>query len=136
MNNEYKKIKEYSKGDIVNIESDKIKISKSDDDIIDFVVEACSNKKIYLGKIYDELALKIYLKTGVNVRNYNLSLKASVIKKIMKDHGNEKLEGLRGRVAVVNEDFKYITNIILESDNFFLQVLRKKENHLLRLKKI
>ena len=118
-----KYIKEYSKREISNIESNKIKIVKTYNDINDFVNESINNestnKTLYFGKISDFLAEKIYIKLGINVRNYNISLKASNVKKIMKDHGNVNNELLRGQIAVTKEDFKYIDDIILENDNFY-----------------
>ena len=118
-----KNIKQYSQKEINNIESDKIKIAKSDKDISHFVEtaikEKSSNKTIYFGKINDNITREIYEKIGINLNNYNLSLKASNVRKILKDHGNVNTELLRGQVAVLKSDFKYIDAIILENDNFY-----------------
>ena len=123
MNTNKTKIKKYIKYEIENIESNKIKIANNDKDIMNFVEESInqksSNKTIYFGKITDNLANQIYKKTNIYVKNYNLSLKASNIKKILKDHGNDKIESLRGQIAVKKSDFKYIDDIILNNDNFF-----------------
>ena len=104
-----KNIKEYSQKEISNIESSKIKIAKTEDDIINFVEEAIntksSNKTIYFGKINDTLAEQIYRKIGIDLKNYNLSLKAGNIKKILKDHGNPEIEILRGQIAVTKKRF-------------------------------
>ena len=59
------------------------------------------------------------MKTGIDLKNYNLSLKDGNIKKILKDHSNPEIEILRGQIAVTKKDFKYIDDIILENDNFF-----------------
>ena len=113
----------YSDKEYSNIKSDKIEIAKSDADIMDFVDEAInsksSNKTIYFGKINDSLAQEIYNSTGIDVKGYNLSLKANNIKKILKDHGDVKTEELRGQVAVTKDDFRYIDDIVLENDTFF-----------------
>lgn len=113
----------YSDKEYSNIKSDKIEIAKSDADIMDFVDEAInsksSNKTIYFGKINDSLAQEIYNSTGIDVKGYNLSLKANNIKKILKDHGDVKTEELRGQVAVTKNDFRYIDDIVLENDTFF-----------------
>ena len=118
-----KKIKKYSQKEIFNIESDKIKIVKCDKDVINFVEDAIntknSNKTLYYGKINDSLAEQIYSKLGINVKNYNLSLKGSNVTKIMKDHGDSCSENLRGQIAVVKDDFKYIVDIVIENDNFY-----------------
>ena len=58
-----KYIKQYTKKEISNIESNKIIIARSDNDIINFVNEVIntksSNKKNYLGKINELLAQEI-----------------------------------------------------------------------------
>lgn len=118
-----KYLKKYSEREISNIKSNKIKVVKKYNDIDDFVDEAInsksSNKTLYFDKINDYLAEEIYIKLGINLKNYNISLKANNIKKIMKDHGNVNNELLRGQIAITKDDFKYIDDVILESDNFY-----------------
>ena len=61
---------------------------------------------MYFGIINDLLARKIYAHTGVDVNNYNLTLRASKIRKILlHSHGNSESEALRGQRAITKEDF-------------------------------
>ena len=125
-----KKIKNYSDDEIKNIESNKIKILKSDEDIISFVKESLgtksSNKKIYYGKINDLLAEQIYEKLGINVKDYNLPLRASNVRKIIKDHGNAYREKLRGQMPVCMDNFKYIDDIVTGNDSFYYSGITKE----------
>lgn len=98
-------------------------MSTSDEDIILFVKESLdtksSNKKIYYGKINDLLVEQIYEELGINVKDYNLSLRADNVRKIIKDHGNTYREKLRGQIPVSVEDFKYIDDIVAANDCFY-----------------
>lgn len=75
-----------------------------------------TNAKIYLGKITSVLAEVIKSKTGINIENYNVSLKADTIKHILKHHGNSVIESKRGQIAITEDDFEKIPKIISEFD--------------------
>ncbi len=70
------------------------------------------NKKIYLGSIGKELAERIYNSTGLNLENYNATLRSDEVRKILKDHGNEAKERLQGQRAVIKSDFLSIPDVI------------------------
>lgn len=114
MNTNYYILKE-----IKNIESNKIKIAKQDEDIANFIKEAIniksSNKKIYIGIINEKTANKIYNKTKINIKNYNISLKIDSIKHIISHHSNKK-EYLRGQTPITESDFLLISKIIYNFD--------------------
>lgn len=57
----------------------------------------------------------VKLLTGLDLKNYNISLKGDNVRKIIKDHGNN----LRGQDAITLKDFERIDNIILEADNIY-----------------
>ena len=70
---------------------------------------------------YPELLGKTILKgTGLDVTGYNCTLRASEIKKIFSDHGNEKTENLRGQRAITKEDIKMIPEILSSPDDVTL----------------
>lgn len=48
-----------------------------------------SNSKLYLGKINNFTANKIKILAGLNLKDYNISLKGNNIRKIIKNHGNK-----------------------------------------------
>ncbi len=69
-------------------------------------------KKIYFGAIPTELATLIKSKTGISVENYNCSLSSDEIRKIFKDHGNDKTEALRGQKGIKKDDMLNIPKVI------------------------
>lgn len=71
-----------------------------------------SNKKMYFGAIPADLAAIIRSKTGIDVENYNCSISGYEIRKIFKDHGNEKTEALRGQRAITVDDIANIPAVV------------------------
>ena len=71
-----------------------------------------SNKKMYFGAIPADLAAVIRSKTGIDVENYNCSISGYEIRKIFKDHGNEKTEALRGQRAITVDDIANIPAVV------------------------
>lgn len=117
--------KAYSEQQLRNWENSKrIVVYKSNEQFLDFITEAINqknnNKKLYFGAIGNELAIRIKENTGINVENFNCSLSAYEIKKILKDHGNDSKERQRGQRAVTQDDFLEIPNVILEADEIKL----------------
>jgi len=70
------------------------------------------NKKIYFGAVPHDLAVLIKSKTGIDVENFNCSLSAYEIRKIFKDHGDEKKEAPRGQRAITESDIVDIPKVI------------------------
>ena len=79
-----------------------------------------SNKKIYFGKVSRELAQRIYAETGIDVEGFNCSLSGYEVQKILKDHGNEEKEALRGQRAITEDDFVSIPEVIQSPDAVIL----------------
>lgn len=75
---------------------------------------------MYFGYISSELANEIRDVTGVDVSNYNCTLRASEIRKILKKHGDETSENKRGQRAVTSADFELIPEVIQNPDNIAL----------------
>ena len=58
------------------------------------------------------MAKYIFDKTGLNLENYNCSLQANEIRKIIKRHSNEESEHKQGQRAITNEDILNIPKVI------------------------
>ncbi len=133
------KIKKYNIKEKKNLASPKIIIAKNINDIKLFVrselSKKTSNSKIYLGKINDATADKIKNLTGLDLKNYNISLKGDNVRKIIKDYGNKTLENLRGQEAITPKDFEYIDDIILDADNIFLSGKTKHGKNVITFEK-
>lgn len=109
----------YTQKEMDNIKSDKISIAQSNEDISNFVNNSRKvpgNFKMYLGKITQNASNAIKNKLGINVDNYNISLKTDDVRKIFKDHGSEKTEVPRGQIPITENDFLNIPNIINNPD--------------------
>lgn len=105
----------YDKNEIRNIESNNIKIAKNVDDILKFVNdvknERCAIKKLYIGKINDNISKLINEKFNIYIYNYNISLNKSSIEHCLNHH-SLKEEILRGQIPIKKEDFIHIPIIL------------------------
>ncbi len=115
----------YSKKQIENWKNSKsIIIYENEEQLRQFIRDAVKgmnlDKKIYFGFVSEELALRIKQETGIDVNKYNCTLRASEVRKILKDHGNEDTESLRGQRAITEDDFVMIPQIIQEPDQIIL----------------
>jgi len=111
-------LKEYTDHQKKNWESSKrIVVYNDNAQLSQFIQESITNKtmdkKMYFGAIPSDLAGKIQSDTGINVENYNLSLGSNEIRKILKDHGNEATEALRGQRAITADDFSHVMDVVL-----------------------
>ena len=113
----------YTNKEIQNISSDKIIIANNDNDILNFVKNAkqqSSNKKIFVSKIIKDVATTIKERLGINVYDYNISIKNDDIRKIYKDHGTEKTEIPRGQVPITDNDFLKVREVVNNPDTIEL----------------
>ncbi|WP_405354251.1 hypothetical protein [Ruminococcus sp.] len=120
-----KSIEKYSDKEKENWQSSKnILIYRDNAQFEDFITKSLNNdinKKIYIGKISSKLGEFIYSKTGLNISGYNLVLRSSEIRKILKyDHGDEIKENLRGQRAIAKSDFLNFAKIITNPDEIYL----------------
>lgn len=117
--NQIENIVEYNNKEINNFKNGKVKVVQNISDIKKFVSSAKtvpSNAKLYFGKISTKLSDKIKQSIGIELNNYNISLKADSIKHILKKHG-KSTETLRGQIPVVDSDFELIPEIVSEYDS-------------------
>ena len=132
------KLLKYSKDEINNFKGGKVAIANNRIDLISFVnnKKSVDNKsKIYLGKIDPIAARRIENSVGINIENYNLSLKKDTIKHILNKHSSEK-EKLRGQVPIKIEDFLKIEKIVLNADNIKLSGKTKQDKPIIIFEKI
>lgn len=78
-------------------------------------------KKMYFGAVSEELAARIKNDTGVDVKGYNCTLRASEVRKILLySHGNEEFEAARGQRKITPDDLTNIPTIIQSPDKISL----------------
>ncbi len=73
-------------------------------------------EKLELKVISEKEAELIKLKTGLNVSGFKRILDNNGVNHTIKNHGKEKIESLRGQIAVTLEDFEKIPRIV-KSEN-------------------
>ena len=118
-------LRKYTQHEIDNwSNSPNITVYQGEHQFEEFVQEAVDRKdfgkKIYFGAISDELAERIEKATGVSVAGYNCTLRAHEVRKILKDHGVEKTENMRGQRAISISDFASIPEIVQNADDIRL----------------
>ena len=84
------------------------------------IAEGDFSKKLYFGAIGADLAALIESKTGLNLENFNCTIKSSEIRKIVKEHGNDVKESMQGQRAIGISDFLSIPEVFQEADNIWL----------------
>lgn len=110
----------YTDKEIKNISSNKIAIAKNKSDITNFVAQSQKipgNFKMYMGKVKDNVSNFVKNNLGINIDNYNISLKTDAIRHTLKGHSNIKKEQLRGQIPITELDFANIPLIINNADN-------------------
>ena len=100
--------------------SKKIELYHSKEQLQKFVNDARQhknlNKKMYFGVISNEMAEYIKNETGVDVKGYNVALRADNILKIFNSHGNETFELSRGQRAITDEDILKLPQLLNNID--------------------
>ena len=113
----------YTEKEISNIESNRIKIARSKNDLSSFIEDAINNigspkVKMFIGKVGNELGNKIKQATQADVTGYNVSLSNhEAIKIMLNSHGNEQKEALRGQRAVKKDDLMMMADGVGNPDN-------------------
>lgn len=119
------KLGEYTQQEKKNWENSKnIVLYENTQQLKQFVQNALNgkelNKKMYFGKTNEKISQYVFEKTGVDISGYNCVLRASEVRKIIKDHGNEKVEMSRGQRAIQEQDFFDIPYILEYPDSVSL----------------
>lgn len=100
--------------------SKKIELYHSKEQLQKFVDDARQHKnlskKMYFGVISNEMAEYIKNETGVDVKGYNVALRADNILKIFNSHGSETFELSRGQRAITDEDILKLPQLLNNID--------------------
>lgn len=112
----------YSEQQKVNwSQSRKILVYENAEQLKSFVEKARADggyvSKIYFGTVDGALAAEIMNETGYDLRGKNVTLRADNVRKIFKDHGQERTEAPRGQRPVTVEDFAKIPDVIGNPDS-------------------
>lgn len=73
-------------------------------------------QKLVIGKVSKDLQEKAQ-QNGYDISEYNHDIDVSGTRHSFKNHGNEKKENLRGQIAITDEDFERIPEIIYGYDD-------------------
>lgn len=115
------KLQSYGKQELKNWEmSKKIIVYQNPSQFHAFLEDALQHRipapKMYFWKMNH--IISDYIKNAFNIEshNYNRVLRADEVEKIIKNHGDEKIEDLRGQTRIQKEDFRYIPYILSTPD--------------------
>ena len=92
------------------------------DRVLELVRTALSRRSgnkafIDIGPVSDAVATRIKEDTGLDVSGYTHSLDESGVRHIFNQHGDEETEQERGQVAVTEEDFARLREVVAEPDS-------------------
>jgi hypothetical protein len=96
-----------------------VDIAETSEQVKQFIEDAIALKnqqrKLLLGKIKDDLAVKIKNETGKNLQGYSLALYSDDIKHAFNEHSDDKLEKLRKppQRAITVEDILRFVDIVV-----------------------
>ncbi len=117
----FDKLGKYSEAETVSIEKNaNFTIAKSYADIknfIDNVKNFNNDKSLFLGKISNYYAEKIFDGTGIEVWNKSIVLNSSNLKHIFKSHGNVEKESLSGQIAISKDNIEDVIETLLSPDS-------------------
>lgn len=77
------------------------------------------NKTLLLGTILEDISLKIEEESGIDLKDYNISIDAYGIKHVLQGHGDKRRENSRGQQAVTEKDFGILFQMINQPDIVF-----------------
>lgn len=124
----------YSEHERANWKNGSVTIAEKESDIVDFIkndVKKAKYKRIYAGKIGNELAARIQKDTGINLLNYNIAITNS----FENSHADEEKEAPRGQKAVTPEDIAKVPYIIKNYDEISISGTTEHGKKVLRFVK-
>ena len=97
-------------------------IAASYEDVIGFFEHSVSDKSnegntMFIGKLSDKTAEKIYKATGLNTFNKSIAVNSHDLRHMMKEHGNVENESRRNQEAISINNLKYVIETIVEPDD-------------------
>ena len=103
------------------------------------VIEKAKNnpnerQKLIIGKVSKDLEKKAK-ENGFDIAGYEHDLDVSGTRHTLKTHGNEKKENARGQIAITDEDFEKIPDVVYRPDNITFGETDGKNTPLIRYSK-
>lgn len=97
-------------------------------EFINLAIQDKTNKKITfsLGKLSQAEIEKLAIETGFDLTDFERTIDNYSIKHTLKKHGNAKTESKRGQIAVEEQDFENIPEIVANADT----ILSNEKNDL------
>lgn len=109
----------YTQHELDNFANGKITVVNDSQTVNEFVEKAkntkSSNAKLYFGKIGSVISNKIKKALGIELKDYNISLKADSVKHIIDSHSSSN-EYKRGQEPITADDFNLIPIIVSNYD--------------------
>ncbi len=81
--------------------------------------EGNKNKVLILGEIRPEMATFLSEQSGISLNNYKFSVDVYAIRHIIKNHSQSEIETPKGQIAITDEDFELIIDILENPDLVF-----------------
>jgi len=128
----------YTDKEIRNISSNKISIASSNVDIINFAKKSKSipgSFKMYIGKVKESVSNIVKNKIGIDISDYNISIKTDAIRHSLKGHSDMNNEQTRGQIPLVEQDFANIPLIINSADNISYEGKNKQDKPVIKFEK-
>ncbi|MEA5137557.1 PBECR3 domain-containing polyvalent protein [Arcicella rigui] len=94
------------------------------------------NKVLIIGEISPELSVLLTNQSGIELRNYRFSIDVYAVKHIIKNHGIPEIETPKGQVAITDEDFTLIPEILENPDVVFYDGKNKLGKDVFQFQKI
>lgn len=94
------------------------------------------NKVLIIGEISPELSVLLTNQSGIELRNYRFSIDVYAIKHIIKNHGIPEIETPKGQVAITDEYFTLIPEILENPDVAFYDGKNKLGKDVFQFQKI
>lgn len=114
----FDKLGKYTDSEIESIETTKLfQVARSYNDVKKFIEAAKSGtmqKRLFLGKITDETAVKIRSETNIDVKGKSTALSSDDIRHIFARHGENGAALHQGDIAITAENFENIIETLIE----------------------
>ncbi len=100
-----------------------------EDQLLKFVDLALSNfnndKEIFEFDVPNDVEInRLFSLSGHVLTNYRRVMDSFAVRHVFKNHGNPKMESLRGQIAVLPEDFTLISLVLIQYDSFTVEKYR------------
>ncbi len=100
------------------------------EDLYELAINNLTNEHVMLdlGIVDDELAIKIFAETGIDLSGFVISIDNYGIRHAVERHGDEKKEAIQGQVAVQKSAFGLLHLVITEADSVTFDPRQRNPN--------